>query len=417
MPSINYKKNKQSRNDLDLLLLEMWFLSNLKNKKIRFNPEAILNFFNVTNKQPLPREEKFVNLHFEIVKKVDALISKYESELKTNEPKTISTIHQDMPISNIIEKREPSIIRQPEIPVFNTEIIQNISFGEIKQEEDFFEIVEPPEFIPVEDKQQENEKTSDSFLLGDQDKSRLKFLSSLGRIKVRNTNTQKQQTIKTEKQKSIKTEKQKEQINGILVKKEELEKTRQEIEARKKALKNAIEKEKKKKVELKKQRAEKKRAEKLQKLELKRLEKEKKIQKLKEEKQKQMEKEREEKLKAKKIKEQEIAEKQKQIEREREEKLKAKKIKEQEIAEKQKEKEKEREERVKTKIKKEPPVGMDTFIKPKKEEIDQYDRDVEKLIPIIDGLLEKLPDDVIDNFAHSKDFVLYEKVINKYKNK
>ena len=215
MPSINYKKNKQIINDIDLILLEMWFLSNLKNKNIRFTPKPILNFFNVTNKQPSPREQKFVNLHFEIVKKVDALISKYESEFKTNKPEMISTIHQDIPIFNIIEKREPSIIRQPEIPVFNTENIQNISFGEIKQEEDFFEIVEPPEFIPVGDNRQDNKETSESFILGDQDKSRLKILSSLGRIKVRNSNNPKQKAVKTEKQKTVITKKPNEQINGI----------------------------------------------------------------------------------------------------------------------------------------------------------------------------------------------------------
>jgi len=46
-----------------------------------------------------------------------------------------------------------------------------------------------------------------------------------------------------------------------------------------------------------------------------------------------------------------------------------------------------------------------------------WDEDVEKLIPIIDSLLEKLPDEVIDEFAKSEDFTLYEKVISKYKNK
>ena len=46
-----------------------------------------------------------------------------------------------------------------------------------------------------------------------------------------------------------------------------------------------------------------------------------------------------------------------------------------------------------------------------------FDEDVEKIIPVIDTLLEKLPDDVIDEFAESDDFVLYEKVVKKYKNK
>jgi len=44
-----------------------------------------------------------------------------------------------------------------------------------------------------------------------------------------------------------------------------------------------------------------------------------------------------------------------------------------------------------------------------------FDEDVKKLIPVIDSLLEKLPADVIDDFANSDDFVLYEKVVKKYK--
>lgn len=411
MPTIDYNNNKQVIAELDLLLLEMWFLSNLKNKKIKFNPEPILNFFNVSNKQPTPKEEKFVDLHFEIAKKVDALIAKYESELKTGEPEMISKIHQDIPIPNIIENREPSIIRQPEIPVFNAGNFQNISFGEFKQEEELFEIVEPPEFIPVEDKPQDDVETSESFMLDDQDKSDFKIFSALGRIKVRNNEkTSKQKTVKTEKPKkqTVKSETTKTKFNDLSIKKDELEKTRQEIEAKRQALKKAKEKEKAKKLELKKQKVEKKKEEKLKKLELKRLEKEKKIQELKkqkEEKQKQIEREKEEKLK--------------QIEREKQEKLKAKKIKEKEIAAKQKVDEKEekpvKEKKVKINIKKETPVGMDNFVRRRQEIKEQYDRDVEKLIPIIDGLLEKLPDDIIDNFAQSKDFVLYEKVVSKYK--
>ena len=43
------------------------------------------------------------------------------------------------------------------------------------------------------------------------------------------------------------------------------------------------------------------------------------------------------------------------------------------------------------------------------------DEDVKKLLPIIDSLLEKLPDEIVNEFANSKDFGLYEKVIEKYK--
>ena len=373
MPSIDYKENKQVIAELDLLLLEMWFLSNLRNKKIRFNPEPIFNFFNISNKQPPQRKENFVDLHFEIAKKVDALIAKYESELTTNEPQMITKIQSDIPISDIIEKREPSVIRQPEVPVFTSESFQNISFGEFKQQEEFFEIVEPPEFIPVEDDIQENEDNGSSKMFGDQDRSSLKIFSVLGRIKVRNNTTTKQKTIKTEKTKKqpVKTKQSTTQTNGVSIKKEELEKTRNEIEAKKKALKNAKEKEKEKKLELKRQKTEKRKAQKLKKLEMKRLQKEKKLKelnKLKEEKQKEKEKQKTEKLKQQKLKEKEKTEK---IKTEKKEEKTKKAKKEKKIKEKQ-----------------EKTVEMDKFIKTKEKIKSQYDKDVEKLIPIIDGLLE-----------------------------
>lgn len=46
-----------------------------------------------------------------------------------------------------------------------------------------------------------------------------------------------------------------------------------------------------------------------------------------------------------------------------------------------------------------------------------FDEDVKKVLEITDELLGKLPDEVIDEFAQSKDFELYEKVINKLRNK
>jgi len=44
------------------------------------------------------------------------------------------------------------------------------------------------------------------------------------------------------------------------------------------------------------------------------------------------------------------------------------------------------------------------------------DEDVIKVLLITDDLLGNLPEEVIDNFAQSEDFKLYEKVISKYKN-
>ena len=50
-----------------------------------------------------------------------------------------------------------------------------------------------------------------------------------------------------------------------------------------------------------------------------------------------------------------------------------------------------------------------------KEPATKFDQDVERLLPILDSLLEKLPEEVISEFAESDDFDLYEKVMKKYK--
>ncbi len=44
-----------------------------------------------------------------------------------------------------------------------------------------------------------------------------------------------------------------------------------------------------------------------------------------------------------------------------------------------------------------------------------FDEDLCKVLLITDNLLAKLPDDVIESFAQSEDFSLYEKVLNKYR--
>ncbi|MBS3778644.1 MAG: hypothetical protein KGY50_05090, partial [Candidatus Thermoplasmatota archaeon] len=42
------------------------------------------------------------------------------------------------------------------------------------------------------------------------------------------------------------------------------------------------------------------------------------------------------------------------------------------------------------------------------------DEDVIHLLKITDELLGKLPEDVIEDFSQSDDFILYEKVMKKY---
>ena len=97
----------------------------------------------------------------------------------------------------------------------------------------------------------------------------------------------------------------------------------------------------------------------------------------------------------------------KKLEKEKEEKLKIKESKKKDTIKTKKER-------------REEPPALDEFIKEEKEtryEKPFLDDDVEKLLPILDELLEKLPDEVVDEFAQSEDFVLYEKVVSKYKRK
>ncbi len=45
----------------------------------------------------------------------------------------------------------------------------------------------------------------------------------------------------------------------------------------------------------------------------------------------------------------------------------------------------------------------------------QIDDETRKILKILDDLLEKLPDDIIDKFAKSDEYLLYERVLEKYK--
>jgi dipeptide/tripeptide permease len=51
----------------------------------------------------------------------------------------------------------------------------------------------------------------------------------------------------------------------------------------------------------------------------------------------------------------------------------------------------------------------------KKVEVPVVDEDIKKVLKITDELLGNLPDDVINKFAKSQEFELYERVLNKYK--
>ncbi len=241
----------------------------------------------------------------------------------------------------------------------------------------------------------------------------------------------------------------------------EIQKQKKEVKHREKeSNKIEMKREKERQLELKKMKQEKREQEKLRQLELKKKMKEDKF-KEKELKKIEMEREKERQLELKKMEEQKLREielnkkmeeeklrEKIEAEKEMEKQLELKKMEEQKLREielnkkmeeeklrqkieakkemekqlelqkiEEQNKEKEGFQPLKTKEEEKEHIPKDKFEKDSEEPPMGWDEDVEKLIPIIDSLLEKLPDEVIDEFAKSENFTLYEKVILKYKNK
>jgi len=542
MPSLDKEENKRNISDLELLLLiEMGFFSNLKKAKLKFNlrpssePKHLQvepidwNFdtgfldrlkqmkirFNArptsepsSNDTVKTSSENIVDLHLEIARKVDELIADRERELQ-EEVEPITQMQQPLPLQEFVEFREVTA-RKPEISQLSSEVQPGNVFREVVQEEEFFEIVPPTETQSIEQDQQVNDDFQSTMIREVQKSHKLFMGASHVQIKTKST-----------PKKAITTGKPQKKLNAFTKKQIELEKSKQEIEAREIALKEAKEKEKTKEEELKKAREEElereklkkleqkkrkqkkkleerelKKAEKLRQIELKKLEKVKllklkekeretqkverlkqiefnKIEKEKLEEEKQKEKEKLERLKEKERETQKVERlkqiefnkiekekllKDKQKEKEKLERLKqkdeeeAKKQKERELIEQEKEKLEEQKkkeklmhkeaEKIKAKkpkkekftlFSKKKPKKKKTEEKPKEQPVEEIkeviiekptkdektflDNDVEKLLPILDDLLENLPEDVIDEFAHSAKFTLYEKVMRKYQNK
>ena len=204
-----------------------------------------------------------------------------------------------------------------------------------------------------------------------------------------------------EKQKLIK-EKEEEQLKQIELKKKEMEKREREEQ---KLIKEK-EDERLKQLELKKKEMEKIQKEKELAEKARLAEKRKKLEAeeaLKEELLKQQEKK-------KKLKEKARAGKEKK-------KLEAKRELLELVKQKQLEKEALKKKKAEKKIKKASPEVKQPIPEKKKveEESILLDKDIRKVLTIADKLLEKLPEEVIDEFAQSKDFELYERVITKYK--
>ena len=365
----DYKKHKLSVSELNLLLTQIGFFNELKRKKIVFNTKP---FSKQKNKK-----ENHLDLHLDISRKIDELIAKNKEDKQINDDKKISIPRIVEP--RIIEIREPSI-RAPEIPVFQTDLGPNADIGGLDNIQEFFEI-EPPSNFFIE-KQPENKDGVENWMINQNEEEQKTNWGAL-KIGIRSNDPEKTSSNKN---------------SETTIAKIELEETKKEIERKKKELEEILKKEKEKELVVKKEEEEKRRQEKLKKLELKKKIKEEKI-KAKLEKITQAKKEIELKKQEEFKKQDELK---KHIELKKQEMIRGEKLEEGFIEEE--------------KI----TPDIDSIIDEKREFTEEnisFDEDVAKLLPIIDGLFEKLPEDVIDEFTKSEYFELYEKVLLKYKNK
>ena len=428
MPSWDDRESRLVSKKIAVLLAELGFFSNLRKKDIRFNPRPSPNSKSLSNKAKKVEEENVIDLHLEIVKEIDDLLERHEVELQRREPDPLFKTQQTLHLQEFVEMRNPEI-RKTELPQFPTEFGLKNVYGELKPNGEIFEVEVPTQNQFELEKKEGYNRDLNNWMMGEKDK---KYSMSLSQIKEKGNSPA---------QKETKTEKTGMEMNGLTKTKIELERTKKEIEERRRALEEAEKLEKEKEEELKIITEEKKKEEKLKKLEIRRKLKEKHLrekeqekaqrqkekelrrleqEKLKQEKQSQLEQGKLEKEKEKELKklEKEKLEKENQEKKElkilQEEKEKLEKLKEKEEKLKQKKPEKEKVEEVIEVV----PPEMDIFIqKESKDETPHLDNDVEKLLPILDKLLEKLPDEIVDEFANSENFALYEKVMTKYKRK
>ena len=411
MPNLKKMDGKKLKiEEINIVLLsQMGFLNELKNKNICFN----LNPFKkskCTIKDVQNGQTNLVDFHIEFTKKIDKMIDKNEKE--SRDFQSIPKERLDFNLQDIVEIRSP----------WNKDV-KTFEFNpEIKNECEWTEANE------------ENNEINKLFVGEKEDKT----VSGLGRIKVR-----KQEKTETSKnKKAIKTN----NGNGFKKSKKELEETKEELERRKKELEEMERLAKEKEEELKHKAEEKKKQKKLKEIEKKKRQKEaqrkekerRKLEKKAEKERKKLEREKEiqlkkeeklKKIEAEKLlkqqKEEEALTKKKKLEMEKKRKQEAKRLlKEKQL--KEAIEEKERKEKEKEQKKKEKKSIVTTKEKPEEEKIqkqekeefdNEWDEEVRQAFTIIDDLLENLPDEKIDEFVNSEDFQIYERVVSRYKKK
>ena len=418
MPHVKKHKDKKPvRSESNIILTkETKTFKKLSEKKTKSNPK------------PFSKRKNSIDFHWEIVKKIDALIAEHEKETKDEEESEDS-------LERIVEIREP-LKRKLEVSNFKTDIRAENIFNYLDFENELFKVElsgradpgfkfvraleEPKDIVYIRDLDQ-LEKNDDfhSKMLGGLDKTNQKTAMGFARIKIRSrgeraklkdAEKKPRQTSSSQNIKNVREKKETKKVNGFTLVKQELEETKKEIEEKKKELELAEKRAKEEAEELKEKKKEKlereKEGKKLKRLELKKAKME--------------TKEREKKL-GEKTK---IEAKKKKLEAKmalKEEKLKRKLESKKKISKPEKEPAivlKARKSDDLKKKEKSSTTGLHHFILGKREVAEEnpiLDEDIRQVLRITDNLLEKLPNEVIDEFVQSEDFALYEKVISKYK--
>ncbi|ENO11986.1 hypothetical protein MBGDC06_00559 [Thermoplasmatales archaeon SCGC AB-539-C06] len=409
----NLKKYKETKSNIPELnaFLTVGAFDPFTRKKKKNNPKQPKEGKKIEN-----TERKPTDFHSDMEKKIDALITNIGKETKTEEQSSIYQKKLENDSKNLAETRE-HFRKKPETPYFKTEIKPENDFDSFDAEDELFAIKSPskiqseskivksseePKKDILNSMTAYNEYTNDKNILdqtsGEHDVARKhSIISFTHHIKIRSKEERKKLKDAKEKSKThdttplsenlkFKVEKKETGTDNIFTKTERgLEETKIENEIKELTEHNNN---KLKKLELKK--AKKEAIAKEKELEIKRLEEEKKR-----------------KLELKKAR--------------RMEKIKVKNFVNSnqqstpinKILEHKWKKYKEHKEKNNSQT-----PEMDTLIAGKKEmekEDSILDEDIKKILLMTDNLLGNLPEEVIDEFVKSKDFALYEKVINKYK--
>jgi len=410
MPNLKkYKETKLVRPELNAFLAVGAF-DPFTGKKKKNNPKQPKEKKKIEGSEREPTD-----FHSDMEKRVDALIANMEKEKKPEEQSSISQKKLEDDSKDITEQGE-HFRKKPEAPHFKTEIKPENNFDSFNIKDEVFEIKSPskiqseskivksseePKKGILNSKTADNEHTNDRNILdqtpGENDVAlKHSTISFTHHIKIRSK--EEREKLKDSKEKSrshdttplsenlkFKVEKKETGTDNVTKTEIELEETKIENERKELVEHNDN---KLRKLELKK--AKKEARDKEKELEIKKLE-EKKRRKLELKKAKRMEKAKGKNLVGSNQQNTPIDE----------------------ILEQDWKKDKEHNEKNNSQT-----LEMDNLIVGKKEmEKEDFilDGDIKKVLLMTDTLLGNLPEEVIDEFVKSKDFSLYEKVINKYK--